>query len=227
MAPPSELQIVDGCIAVLRFASADVMNPMLDPISDRVDGPIKNRQGHNFPKAEMTQPELARVLPKNVQYSVRYVIACVKGNAQTLRHELCHARYYTNEEYRAEGRTNRSDPDAYRSKGSNADGAQIAMSVFPAADARPGGPASGVPEDVPTLDPSFLWLAKVNRVWADVLTDKQRVYIAAFMGRLGYKEDVHVDEFQAYCLTEPANFFGIDVSDALEELQPLRALANS
>jgi hypothetical protein len=32
---------------------------------------------------------------------------------------------------------------------------------------------------------------------------------------------------QAYCLTEPANFFGIDVSDAQEELQPLRALANS
>lgn len=32
----------------------------------RQDGPIKNRQGHNFPKAEMTPQELQRVLPKGV-----------------------------------------------------------------------------------------------------------------------------------------------------------------
>eukprot|EP00955_Chlamydomonas_euryale_P089608 364480-Chlamydomonas_euryale.AAC.17 len=47
------------------------------------------------------------------------------------------------------------------------------------------------------------------------------------MLRLGYKDDVHIDEFQAYCLTEPPNFFGIDVTDALEALAPLRRLANS
>jgi hypothetical protein len=36
MAPPFELQVVDGCIVVMRFQAADVMNPMLDPISNRV-----------------------------------------------------------------------------------------------------------------------------------------------------------------------------------------------
>ena len=36
-----------------------------------------------------------------------------------------------------------------------------------------------------------------------------------------------MDEFQAYCLTEPPNFFGIDMSDALEALAALRQLANS
>lgn len=36
MAPQYELQVVDDCIAVLRFPSTDVMNPLLDPISDRV-----------------------------------------------------------------------------------------------------------------------------------------------------------------------------------------------
>jgi hypothetical protein len=56
------------------------------------DGPIKNRMGHNFPKTEMLPEEMQRVLPKNLQKQCRYVIACVKGNAQTLRHELCHAR---------------------------------------------------------------------------------------------------------------------------------------
>ena len=58
MPPPYELQLVDGCIAVLRFAAVAVMNALLDPISDRVDGPIRNRQGHNFPAAEMSREEL-------------------------------------------------------------------------------------------------------------------------------------------------------------------------
>lgn len=31
--------MVDGCIMVLRFASSEAMNPMLDPISDRVVSP--------------------------------------------------------------------------------------------------------------------------------------------------------------------------------------------
>ncbi len=37
-----------------------------------------------------------------VQKKCQYVIACVKGNAQTLKHELCHARYYTNTLYKAQ-----------------------------------------------------------------------------------------------------------------------------
>jgi hypothetical protein len=74
---------------------------------------------------------------------------------------------------------------------------------------------------------SEAYRAAVDRVWHDVLTEKQRSYISSFMVRLGYKEDVHVDEFQAYCLTEPTNFFGIDISEALEALTPLRQLANS
>jgi hypothetical protein len=80
---PFELQLVDGgVIVVLRFQGSDAMNAMLDPISNRVDGPIKNRMGHNFPRDEMTPTELQRVLPKHVQKPCRYVIACVKGNAQ-------------------------------------------------------------------------------------------------------------------------------------------------
>ena len=108
-------------------------------------------------------------------------------------------------------------------------------------------------------------------MWTEVLTDKQRAYVAAFMLRLGYRAEVHIDEFQvggwvhiyvcvhtyvsvckdrgwiwrlhrlrspflttlaatnvfatqAYSLTEPANFFGTDMSEALEALLPLRQL---
>eukprot|EP00798_Chlamydomonas_sp_ICE-L_P001211 gene1211-32553_t len=130
MPPPFELQVVDGCIVVLRFVSA------------------------------------TRVLPKAYHKgsACRYVIACVKGNAQTLKHELCHARFYVNEEYR---------------------------------------------------------LNMIN-IWEKTLTQKQRNHIAAFLTRLGYKEDVHVDEFQAYAMTEAPNFYGMDVSDALEEMAILQ-----
>mmetsp|Transcript_40695 Transcript_40695/g.90475 ORF Transcript_40695/g.90475 Transcript_40695/m.90475 type:complete len:173 (-) Transcript_40695:68-586(-) len=167
--PAYELQLVDDCIAVLRFPSMDVMNELLDSISNRVDGPIKNRQGHNFPKSEMSREELDRVLPKNLQKTCRYVIACVKGNAQTLKHELCHARYFTNPSYKD----------------------------------------------------------SVDSVWSSTLTDKQRSHIAAFLTRLGYKPDVHIDEFQAYALTEPPNFFGMDISDALDEMRPLQQLPSA
>jgi hypothetical protein len=66
------------------------------------------------------------------------------------------------------------------------------------------GPSGGMETIVPNLSPKALRAplvaarAQVGRVWADVLTAKQRAYIAAFMGRLGYKEDVHVDEFQVH-----------------------------
>ena len=44
MPPPYELQALDnGTIVVLRFQNPETMNQLLDPISDRVDGPIKNR----------------------------------------------------------------------------------------------------------------------------------------------------------------------------------------
>ena len=36
----------------------------------------------------------------------------------------------------------------------------------------------------------------MDRVWTEVLTDKQRAYVAAFMLRLGYRAEVHIDEFQ-------------------------------
>lgn len=49
--------------------------------------------------------------------------------------------------------------------------------------------------------------------WAQ-LSEKQKTYVSSFLSRLGYHEDVHVDEFQAFHLTEKANFWGIKVEVA-------------
>jgi hypothetical protein len=46
------------------------------------------------------------------------------------------------------------------------------------------------------------------------LPEKQKTYVSSFLSRLGYHEEVHVDEFQAFHLTEKANFWGIKVEVA-------------
>lgn len=171
MAPVCEVQILDGgSIVVLRWLDAVVMNKLLDPISNRVDGPIKNRLGHNFPFHEMNATELkmvAALLPKSKgKCSYRYLIACMRGDAQTLRHELCHAKYFVSDE----------------------------------------------------------WRALVESVWHETLTYKERLYLSSFLARLKYQPSVHIDEFQAYALTEPPNFFGIEIDEALEALKPLHNL---
>lgn len=46
--------------------------------------------------------------------------------------------------------------------------------------------------------------------------------MAAFLTRLGYDPKVHLDEFQAYLFTEPANFWGMQLS-IREEIPELAA----
>jgi hypothetical protein len=44
---------------------------------------------------------------------------------------------------------------------------------------------------------------------------KQRSHVMSFLSRLGYHEDVHVDEWQAYHSTEKSNFWGMNLDAAL------------
>ena len=69
------------------------MNQVLDCISNKYEGPIRNREGHNFP---------ATCIPKQhilYQYAhqCKYVIAVY--NNKSIQHELLHARYYTDQTY--------------------------------------------------------------------------------------------------------------------------------
>lgn len=49
---------------------------------------------------------------------------------------------------------------------------------------------------------------KVMQEWNE-LPDKTKSYIKNFLIKLGYPEDVWIDEYQAYKYTEKNNFFGI------------------
>lgn len=53
-----------------------------------------------------------------------------------------------------------------------------------------------------------LFRKRVEDAWSS-LDAKKRLNIETFLTKLGYPEDVWIDEFQAYYLTEKPNFFGI------------------
>lgn len=56
------------------------------------------------------------------------------------------------------------------------------------------------------LDP--IYKQQIIDEWNN-LEEKKRNYLIAFIKKMGYSDDVIVDEYQAYKYTEPPNFFGI------------------
>lgn len=52
--------------------------------------------------------------------------------------------------------------------------------------------------------------ANVKNIWS-MMDGRKRQHIEGFLKRMGYPEDVWIDEFQAYYLTEKPNFFGISL----------------
>ncbi|EWM21363.1 hypothetical protein Naga_101560g2 [Nannochloropsis gaditana] len=61
------------------------------------------------------------------------------------------------------------------------------------------------------LDPTYRQACLT--AW-EALSEKHRDYLSAFLSRLGYHEAVHADEFQAFALTEKANFWGVRIDVA-------------
>jgi hypothetical protein len=132
-------------ILILHFeGKKDKMNELLDPISNRYEGPLVNREGHNFPADSI--PVSHYLTPyKN---KCKYVIGLY--NTKSLNHELQHAKYYLDTNYRMQ----------------------------------------------------------VQTEWNELSPEKQN-HITMFLTKLGYRKDVHLDEYQAYRATEPRNFFGV------------------
>ena len=82
-------------ILIVRFKSKDYMNQILDPLSNKYEGPLVNRQGHNFPSAFI--PDKSHLLSPHKSQCV-YVIGMF--NSSGLAHELLHAKYYVDSKYR-------------------------------------------------------------------------------------------------------------------------------
>jgi hypothetical protein len=84
-------------ILILNFkGNKQKMNCLLDPISNLYEGAMRNREGHNFP---------AKYIPAGhplQSYRDKCVYVVAVYNTKSLNHELRHARYYVDGDYREE-----------------------------------------------------------------------------------------------------------------------------
>jgi len=82
-------------VLILNFkGNKTLMNQMLDCLSNVYEGSLKNREGHNFPADYITKDHF---LWKYKQ-QCRYVVAVY--NTRSLSHELLHAKYFVDNNYR-------------------------------------------------------------------------------------------------------------------------------
>ncbi len=135
-----------GQVLIVNFkGNKDEMNKILNPISDKYEGSIKNREGHNFNSDYI--PDKGHELSK-YKSKCKYVIGIY--NLNSIKHELLHAKFALDEDYRNQ----------------------------------------------------------IIREW-NRLPNETRDHITKFLKKIGYGDNVIIDEYQAYRYTEPRNFFGI------------------
>lgn len=83
-------------VLILYFSKKTNMNEMLSPISNRYEGPLtQEREGHNFPSSYVPNNH---PINKLIKPDCVYVIGCY--NLSSLRHELLHARYFADSDYK-------------------------------------------------------------------------------------------------------------------------------
>jgi hypothetical protein len=85
-------------ILIVNFeGKKDTMNEVLDPLSNAYEGALPKREGHNFP-AEFI-PSSGHCL-SSYKPRCKYVIGIY--NTRSLNHELHHAKYYLDANYRSQ-----------------------------------------------------------------------------------------------------------------------------
>jgi len=72
----------------------------LQPFADKYEGKISGRYGLNFPFHLMKSKNLSKFISKILKYHAEYLIAYKKGDIVTKKHEMQHAKYYIDSEYR-------------------------------------------------------------------------------------------------------------------------------
>ncbi len=146
VAPSAAMKItIKDSVLIAHFGGdKGKMNNVLDCISNTYEGPIPNREGHNFPASYIPRDHV--LAPYKTQ--CKYVIGIY--NNKSISHELLHAKYYIDADY----------------------------------------------------------AAQINLEWAE-LDSGVKKYLTGFLKRLGYGDNVIIDEYQAYRYTEAPNFFGI------------------
>lgn len=150
-------------VVQFQFNNINDMTRYIDPISVYIEGNTKDtRIGHNFSienfwkyvsSVKQHTKEIKEITTLLKKQEVKYIIAYLNGDIQTKKHELQHAKFHIDEQYR--------------------------LSIY-------------------------------NK-WNN-LDKKTQNHIVCFLKRLGYPDEVIIDEFQAYYMTEKDNFFGVKVN---------------
>jgi len=89
-----DIKLKDDILIVNFKGNLNLMNMSLDLISNKYEGIIKNRIGHNFP---------SEFIPQNhflfkYKSECKYVIGIY--NKKDLAHELAHAKFYLDSNYK-------------------------------------------------------------------------------------------------------------------------------
>ena len=93
---------VEGAILHVRYndrdRSSDKMRD-LECLASEYEGNMKGRVGFNFPLTP--DMKLPKWLKPHINKEIKYLIAYKKGDVATLKHELQHAKYYLDIEFRS------------------------------------------------------------------------------------------------------------------------------
>ena len=142
----------------IEYSSTKDIPEYIDDIANQYEGKIKNRLGFNFPMSfalSYTKSKNKKVFNILNQFHINekanYVIVYKKGDIQTKKHELCHAKF--------------------------------------------------------ALDP--LYKESVFKLW-NSFSDTYRKNVRNLLKQMKYpdKDEILIDEFQAYYYTEKKGFFG-------------------
>ncbi len=86
----------EGNVLIVHFGgNRKKMNEVLDVLSNSYEGIIKGREGHNFPSSYIVKDHV--LYP--YKSKCKYVIGVYNG--KSIKHELLHAKYYMDSEYRS------------------------------------------------------------------------------------------------------------------------------
>jgi len=144
-----EYKCIDGVVHVIY---GTIIPTYVEEIADMYEGKIDNRIGINFPMSIVTKYKGKGVDNIKNFKEGKYVVVYKKGDKLTKEHELMHAKYYMDDEYKR----------------------------------------------------------RVNDMWCS-MRESSKVKIIEMLKKMGYpedKEEILIDEFQAYYYTEKKNFFG-------------------